>query len=173
MLHLWMIPVYILAYFTGARTMFWLLTRTDLPRITDTKYNRSTGVAEHPVNLEHSRMARVIMSFLWVPLIIVSVLVSAGAGVYVYVTKPMVTPAEHAEKRRRRHAEIDAAVKQAEHELATTRTPRPGSWVMDDGPCECSYCNGRSGVHGDEAVALHNARVAAHISTPMNPEEYH
>ena len=36
MMHLYFIPVYILAYFTGARGMFWLLTRMDQPRLTET-----------------------------------------------------------------------------------------------------------------------------------------
>lgn len=179
MLHLWFIPVYILAYFTGARGMYSLLVHMDQPRfmkVVHSHYEATKDVRD----LDLSRNWRVVMAFLWVPLIIATVAVVVGFGTYKYVTKPMVTPAEHAERKRRKLAEIDRGVKEAEAELATTMVPHhlpqveaepSGHWRLnrDDQPCQCPYCNGRSGVHGDEAVALHNARVSAYI----NREEYH
>lgn len=198
MLHLWLIPVYILAYFTGARSMFWLLTRMDQPQLMHIVHDHYSPSRE-VVDLDKSRNARVAMSFLWVPLIIVVTILVTALGVYTYVTKPMVTPAEHAERKRRKSAELDRAVKQAEHELSQTDVTRTDGHnypdqvavatraVYEDGHiigmermlvtnptnpdqvCQCQFCNGRSGVHGDEAIALHNARAAAHIDR----EGYH
>jgi hypothetical protein len=114
--HLYFIPVYILAYFTGARGMYSLLVHMDQPRLT--KVVHSHYEASHEVrDLDLSRNWRVVMAFLWVPLIVATVAVVLGFGTYKYVTKPMVTPAEHAERKRRKLAEIDREVKHAEHEL--------------------------------------------------------
>lgn len=157
----------LVGYLTGARAMFWLLTRMDQPRLT--KMVHSHYQATHPErDLDKSRNARVLMAYGWLPLVIATTLVTIALGTYQYVTKPMVTPAEHAERKRRKRAEVEQAVADAERELEATQEPS-GSWRRDDRPCHCLYCNGRAGVHGDEAVALHNARVLENI----NREEYH
>ena len=116
MLHLWMIPVYILAYFTGARGMYSLLIRMDQPRLTKIVHSHYEATREER-DLDLSRTWRVVMAFLWVPLIIATTAVLVGLGTYKYVTKPMVTPAEHAERKRRKLAEVERAVAQAEREL--------------------------------------------------------
>ena len=116
MTHLYFIPVYILAYFTGARGMYSLLVHMDQPRLTKVVHSHYEATRTER-DLDLSRNWRVAMAFLWVPLIVATTAVLVGLGTYKYVTKPMVTPAEHAERKRRKLAEIDREVKHAEHEL--------------------------------------------------------
>jgi hypothetical protein len=182
--HLYFIPLYILAYFTGARGMYSLLIHMDQPRLTKVVHSHYEAAHEER-DLDLSRNWRVVMAFLWVPLIVATIAVLTGLGTYKYVTKPMVTPAEHAERKRRKRAEVEAAVKQAEHELAQTRelVPHHLPQVQVDRhmrtvtnpvnpphePCQCGWCRGEQGIHGDEAIAYHNQQVSAY----MNREEYH
>ena len=179
MTHLYFIPVYILAYFTGARAMFSLLVHADQPRITKVVHSHHQPAHEER-DLDLSRNWRVGMAFLWVPLIIVTVAVIAGLGTYKYVTKPMVTPAERHERNLRKRAEVERAVADAERELAATREMVPHHLpqvTVDDvpqsgQPCHCLFCNGRVGYHGAEAVALHRARVAEHVEGRRNDGRY-
>ncbi len=172
MTHLYFIPVYILAYFTGARGMYSLLVHMDQPRLTKVVHSYYEDRGRPERDLDKSRSARVIMAFLWVPLIVATIAVLAGLGTYKYVTKPMMTPAEHAERKRRKRAEMERAVAQAERELNEAGVQNGGGMVphhlvvdgipQSDQPCHCPYCHGRVGVHGQEATELHRQRVKAH-----------
>ncbi len=46
--------------------------------------------------------------------------------------------------------------------IATWQSKVSYWWLCDTcRPCWCDFCRGRAGVHGEEAVALYNAKIAA------------